>query len=137
MKITSASLILLLLLSGCRSTVLEEGPHAAVRNPQIQIAMNNAVLTDDSLAGKIAVEQTNWSRSENGMPQVWALLRNRTDYRVQVEARTRFYDAQRAPLSGPMAWERISLGPNNTETYRANGAQADVGFYSIEIREGR
>ncbi|MFT5126444.1 MAG: hypothetical protein ACI8W8_000037 [Rhodothermales bacterium] len=137
MKITLSALILLLLLqTGC-STVQEEGPHAGVRNPQVQIAMNNAVLTDDSLAGKIAVEQTSWSRTENGMPQVWALIRNRTDYRLQVEARTRFYDAQQAPLPGPAAWQRISLGPNTTETYRVNGSRADVGFYSIEIREGR
>jgi uncharacterized protein YcfL len=130
------SCLLVLLLAAC-STVQEEGPHAAVRNPQVQIQLNNAVLTDDSLAGKIAVEQTNWSRTENGLPQVWALIRNRTDYRIQVEARTRFYDAQQAPMSGPQAWQRISLSPNTTETYRVNGTHGNAGFYSIEIREGR
>ena len=137
MKPLLSCLLLLALLSGCRSTVIEEGPHAAVRNPQVQIQLNNAVLTDDSLAGKIAIEQTNWSRSENGLPQAWALIRNRTDYRIQVEARTRFYDAQQAPLPGPIAWQRISLSPNTVETYRVTGTHGNSGFYSIEIREGR
>lgn len=136
--------LLLLLLSAalftaCTSWKVNEGTHAPVRvqTPDTGVRYNNAALTDDSLYGKIAVEATNWHKNPTGTAQVWAQLRNRTDYRLAVEARTQFFDTHGAPIDKPSAWERLFLAPNTITTYRENSTDPNVAFYYIEIREGR
>ena len=76
-------------------------------------------------------------RTPTGTLKVWAILRNRTNYPLQVEARIAFYDATKAPLEGPTSWDRIHLPPNATAHYEEFSTKTEIGYYHIEVREGR
>lgn len=138
LKLTYAVAVLAL-AAGCTRTRITEGTHPPVRidGADTGVRYNNVSLTDDSLQGKIAVQATNWSRTATGNAQVWAQLRNRTDFALQVEARTQFFDASKAPLGKPSAWQRVILSPNTITTYRENSTRPDTAFYYVEVREGR
>ena len=111
-----------------------------VRDPHFagtQIRWNSVALLDLSIKNKIFVEATNSRRTPTGTLEVWAVLRNRTDYPLQLEARTAFYDVDKAPVEEPTAWQRIYLTSNATVHYKTSSTLVDIGFYNIEIREGR
>lgn len=147
-------LVAVLSCNGCtRKYVVKEGAAPGVRirdpqAPQTQIRWNSVVIIDDSLQdwqgspkekkGKIAVENTNARRTPTGTVEVWAVLRNRTDYPLQIEGRTHFFDKNYAPVEGPTAWQRVYLSPNSVAVYREFSTNVmDIGYYYVEIREGR
>jgi hypothetical protein len=144
MRIPHICMILLgiMLIAGCNEYRVKEGSFGPqrVRDPNLpgtQIRWNNVALLDPSIGNKIFVEATNSRRTPTGTLEVWAILRNRTDYDLQLEGRASFYDAAQAPLEGPTAWERIYLPPNATAHYKALSTRLDIGYYTIEVREGR
>ena len=124
---------------GCVRNVVQEGtyPPVMVPGPDTGVRFNNVSLVDSSLQGKIAIQGSGWSRTATGTAQLWVQVRNRTDYFMQVEARTQFFDAAKVPLEGPSAWQRLMLSPNTITTYRENSTGSDVAYYYVEIREGR
>jgi uncharacterized protein YceK len=158
----------LLLLAGCSTIEVKEGPAPGVRVeaprlPQTGIRYNTAVIIDKSLENwdgkvfdpewsgmfrkgamerrrrsKIAVESTDSRRTATGTLEVWVVLRNRTDYSLQLECRTQFFDENKLLTDGPTAWQRIYLSPQSQETYREFSTKTkEVNYYYIEIREGR
>ena len=162
------SWFILLISCGCTTTYVSEGPAPGVRvrdprAPGAQLRMNTVNIIDKSLQNwdgkvydppwssifqsgpkerhkrsKIAVESTNSKRTPTGTLEVWALLRNRTDYPLQIEGRTQFFDADKNPLEGPTAWKRVDLAPNSTATFRDYSTKTDaVAYYYVEIREDR
>ena len=139
LKRTCFVMAVVALAAGCARTRVVEGTHPPVRidGPDTGVRYNNVSLTDDSLQAKIAVQASNWSRTATGNAQVWVQLRNRTDYQLQVEARTQFFDASRAPLGDPSAWQRVILSPNTITPYRENSTRPDTAYYYVEVREGR
>ena len=132
---------MLCLMSGCYE--VKEGSYAPVRIrdqnlPGAQIRWNNVSLLDPSIKNKILVEATNTRRTPTGTLEAWATFRNRTNFPLQLEARSSFYDANQAPIEGPTAWQRIYLPPNATAHYsNVFSTKIDIGFYTIEVREGR
>lgn len=106
--------------------------------PESQARLNNAGILDDSLKLKIAVEGTNSRRTATQTLEVWAELRNRTDYPLMLECRVRWYDATKAPVDEPSAWQRITLEPNGLAVYKEfSTAIYGISYYYIEIREAR
>ena len=135
-------LLAAMLVIGCSPYQIKEGTYAPVqvRDPNFpgtQIRWNNVSLLDRSIENKIFVETSNSRRTATGTLEVWSILRNRTDYPMQLEARVSFYDADQAPVEGSTAWNRIYLAPNATAHYREYSTRNDIGFYHIEVREGR
>lgn len=142
------------LLAGCAT--VGEGPMQAVRvdipgNSQGMIRMNSVAILDRDLqqwvvhqdssrenakSGKIALESTGARRSQTGTVEAWALLRNRTNKALNIEARVQFFDTAQTPLEGPTAWERLFMAPNSIATYKefSTGIQ-NVSYYYIEVRE--
>jgi len=133
------ALIAVIALSGCAPTVVTEGTHPPVLIPgeNTNVRLNNVSLTDDALAGKVAIQGSGWQETDTGTAQVWVQIRNRTDYYLQLQCRTQFYDAQKAPLGQPSAWQRVMASPNAITTYRENSTHQGPGYYYVEIREGR
>jgi len=150
---TPIILVLLLLLSAmpaCNTVVerYDEGPAPAVHNPHTRIRMNTVNILDRTLQqwpsgsgkrfSKVAVEGTSSRRTPTGTLEVWAVLRNRTDFPMHLEGRTQFFDAGEAPIEGPTPWKRLFIPPQGMQTYRTSSTlTGDVNFYYIEIREGR
>lgn len=137
-----------LLLSGCNQQMIREGAAPGVRvddasAPYARPQMNTVVILDPALQqingpGKIAVESTGARRTPTGTLEVWALLRNRTDYPLQVEGRTNFFDADQAPTDLPTAWKRIYLPPRSIAKYSgASVGVQGITYYMVELREGR
>ena len=135
--------------SGCsQQSIITEGAAPAVRvddpiAPYARPQMNMVVILDPELQavdgpGKIAVESTGSRRTLSGTLEVWALIRNRTNYPLQIEGRTNFFDAQQAPSDMSTAWKRIYLPPLSVTTYKAQSLQVyDISYYMVELREGR
>ncbi len=146
-------ILLIALTYGCTRYAVREGagPAVHIRDPQVpqaQIRWNSVAIIDDSLEdwqgkkkgrkGKIAVESTNARRTPTGTVEVWAVFRNRTDYALQIEGRTQFFDREQAPVEGPTTWQRVFLPPNGVATYKEISTKVmEIGYYYIEIREGR
>lgn len=157
-----------LCVSGCSSAYVPEGaaPGVRVNSPQApyaRVRMNTVNIIDKSLQrwdvtthrpfwaqifgggrkekdkyGKIAVESNNARRTPTGTLEVWAVLRNRTDYALQVEGRTQFFDSSEAPVEGPTAWQRVHLPPNSVGNYKEYSTAIEgISYYYVEIREGR
>jgi hypothetical protein len=153
---------------GCSTVDVREGPAPGVRiddsrAPNAGIRYNTAVIIDKSLQqwdgkvfdpswssifssspkerdrhSKIAIESTNSKRTPTNTLEVWAVLRNRTDYPLQIEARTQFFDSNKVPIEGPTAWQRVHLPPQSLDTYREFSTKTgEISYYYIEIREGR
>lgn len=127
------------LLAGCTRTVIREGtsPPVRISSENTGVRYNNVSLLDPSLEGKIAVQGSNWNRTATGNARVWVQIRNRTDFFMQVECRTQFFDNTKAPVGNPSAWQRLGLSPNAISTYRENSTDQNVAYYYVEIREGR
>jgi len=87
---------------------------------------------------KISVQQTQSDRTETGTMEVWTILRNHTNFPLQIEGRTQFFDSRKTPVEAMTAWQRIQLPPKGIGTYRVQSTRKDdsMHFY-IEIREGR
>jgi hypothetical protein len=86
----------------------------------------------------LAIDGTNCDVTAGGTIRAWAQIRNRTSQRVQIEARTTFFNSQKGPLEPPSPWKRIFLEPNSVEMYTESSLNTvgDVGYYYIEIRKG-
>lgn len=112
------------------------------RAPYATVQYDRVVILDDALqnrrGGKIAIENQGARRSPTGTVEAFAVIRNRTDYPQQIEARVQFFDADKVPVEGPTAWQRVYLDPNSVGSYREASTRVhDVAHYLIEIREGR
>lgn len=121
--------------SGCTTM---EGPTPGSRVDAIEIKMNSVGILDKSLQKKIAVESTGSRRTPTGTLEVWNVLRNRTNYQLQLEGRVQFFDKDKAPVEGPTAWQRLILSPNSVLSYKEFSTNVmDIAYYYVEIREGR
>jgi hypothetical protein len=152
-KLSVAIVGAVVFLAGCTTVDVREGPGPGVRvrdvrAPYATVRLNQVVITDKSLEewygkpqekrGKIAVESHDARRTPTGTLEVWAVLRNRTDFPLQIEGRTQFFDQDQAPAEGPTAWQRVHLPPQGTGVYREFSTKIEeIAYYYVEIREGR
>lgn len=154
-------LLCTVIFAGCATTIIGEGPAPGMRvespNPySAGIRMNSVSILDKDLQkwyvfentitgsvergkkGKIAVESTGSRRTPTGTVEAWAVLRNRTDFDLQVQGRVQFFDKTKAPVEGPTAWQRVFLPANSVSHFKELSINVmDVAYYYIEIREGR
>lgn len=87
---------------------------------------------------KVTVEQTDSSRSPTGTMEVLTILRNHTNFPLQIEGRTQFFDRNKFPVEDMSPWQRVQLPPKSIGTYKTVSTKRDeVEFFYIEIREGR
>ena len=112
------------------------------RAPNATVHYDRVVILDDALqnrrGGKIAIESQGARRSPTGTVEAFAVIRNRTDYPLQIEARVQFFDADKVPVEGPTAWQRVYLEANSVNSYKEASTRVhDVAHFLIEIREGR
>jgi len=155
--------VLLLILSGCDSTVRREGPTPGLqvrseRMPDARVRINAVSIIDPNLQrrantvfgmevlafsdnaeyiGKIAVENHGSRRSPTGTMEVFVVLRNRISYPLQVECRVLFFDETEVPVEGPTGWQRIFLDENGLGTCRQFSTLLNTSYYYVEVREGR
>jgi len=101
---------------------------------------NNSSYSKKSSTSKyirVGVESEGVRRTKTRNPQVWALLRNYTDYDYQLEARVQFFDPDMMPSEQQSAWKKIYLPANAIGTYKEFGINPSGVFYVVEVREAR
>lgn len=104
----------------------------------VQIAANPAVTQNPVARYKVTVEQTESRRTATGTMEVLSILRNHTNYPLQIEGRTQFFDRNKSPVEDMSPWQRVQLPPKSIGTYKNVSTKRDeVEFFTIEIREGR
>jgi hypothetical protein len=137
----------MLMLAACQTPPNPEGAQMGVRvndasAPNARIQYDQVVIIDkvlqNSQTGKIAIETQGARRSATGTLNVIVQLRNRTDYKQVLEARTSYFDAGFAPTEKPSAWHRIHMDPNGIASYQESSmGAANVAHYYVEVREAR
>ena len=142
----AAALGMLSLLASTGCQTVREGAEPGIRvqdsrAPNAGIHMNSVAILDESLqsptqGGKISVEQVKTRRTGTGTLEVMALLRNRTDFPLQIEARTHFFDGTEYPVEPPSGWTRIHLPGKSVNYYKAYSTHVeDVANFYVEVRE--
>ena len=64
-------------------------------------------------------------------------MRNRTNFDLQIEGRTTFFDSRKVPIEKPTAWRRVFLPANSIGSYTELSTGVEVAHYYIEVREAR
>lgn len=103
------------------------------------VARAAARVGQDAVARyKVTVEQNESRRTPTGTMEVTAILRNHTNFPLQIEGRVQFFDRRRSPVEDMSAWRRVQLPPKSIGVYKTVSTKRDeVEFFYIEIREGR
>ncbi len=109
-----------LVLTGCSGIDKNEGPRPGVRisddrAPNQRLNLDTVVILDKSLqdrkSGKLAIENSGARRTAAGTVEAYAVIRNRTDFPLQIEGRTQFFDDSvcrwgRLPSGSGCIWTR-------------------------------
>jgi len=95
------------------------------------------LLSRERKVVKVTTERFGAKKTETGMLRAWAVLKNRTDYALQVEGRVIFFDQDLLPIDDVTAWKRMYLPANGIGTYRDTSISFDAAHYMIELREAR
>lgn len=143
---TLLMLVATLGLTACQTVAqVDEGPALGVRvnspyAPNARLNLDTVVILDKALqdgrAGKLAVETSGGRRTPTGTLEIFAVIRNRTDYPQQIELRSQFFDQLGVPIEGPTAWSRLMLEPNGIQAYKEfSVGTSNVAHYYIEVRE--
>ncbi len=99
--------------------------------------LNAVNIIDGAITSKMLPTATNAQRLPSGKVQVWTRLQNCTDYPLQAELRTHFYDQLQAPAEPDTAWTRLYLPPRSQQTYSTTSLETTrAALYYIEVREG-
>ena len=105
-------------------------------SPLTEMPLNSASVTDYSVIDKIFVRQLTAQRTATGTVEVVSQVINCTDYPLNVEARTQFYNAAQVPSEPVSAWKRFNLSARTSNTYRESSiGTKTVDFYTVELRE--
>jgi hypothetical protein len=121
---------------GCHHPPPMEGPYAAISTPQRAEPYQTVVVVDPQISGRVSIDRQGVQRDENGRLAVQVFVRNRTNFPQAVEAQTAFRDAQGFDINDETAWQRLNMGPNETQVYRAISLDSRAAFYVVRLREG-
>lgn len=86
---------------------------------------------------KVTIDRHDFETTETGTAEVWAVLRNRTDYNLDVEGKAMFFSANKAPLDDESVWRRVTIPANGTAVYRETSLNDRGEYFLLELREGR
>lgn len=107
-------------------------------SPLLEMPLNSVSITDYTVINKLFVRNVVAQRTPTGTVKVVSQIVNCTDYPLNVEARTQFYDQAQAPSEPVSAWKRLNLAPRTLNTYAENSiGTRNVQFYMVELKETR
>ena len=107
-------------------------------SPLTEMPLNSASITDYNVINKLFVRQITAQRTQTGTVRVVSQIINCTDYPLNIEARTQFYDQAQVPGEPASAWKRLNLAPRTSNTYSESSiGTKNVAFYMVEVKETR
>lgn len=84
---------------------------------------------------RLSVENHGRRRTATGTTEVFAVLRNHTDYDYRIEARTQFFDQDGVPVDARPTWQRSTIPANSVSAYKTLSTGTQPLQYRVEIRE--
>ncbi len=144
--------LLALTVIACQTTTNGYSGHNPVQRTQtnelntivfIDHNLNRTVLVSTPMGKKakstvkVTIDRSGFRTTETGTTEVWSVLRNRTDYDLQVEGKTLFFDKGQAPLDDESVWRRVYIPANGTAVYREMSLNDRAEYFLVELREGR
>jgi hypothetical protein len=116
-----------LALAGCHTVVdpVTDGPFPNT--------FNAVEITPGCLTDQVHVTSHAYARTANNAFEVTCTLKNLTNRPLAVQARTQYFDAERAHQEGPDAWQIVHLPAQGIETYKATSFGTDLSYYHVEI----
>ncbi len=143
----------LFLLGGC--TTMEPAPHCDMSrvssqrdlipgpamvpgetSPLKEMPLNSVNIADPGILNKLYIRAISARRTATGTVEIIAQVVNCTDFPLNAEARTQFYDSAQAPSEPVSAWQRFHLSPRTISSYRElSMGDKTVDAYMIEMRE--
>lgn len=123
-------------ISSQRQLVAAPSPVPDGKSPLIEMPLNSVNITDYAIINKVYVRAANARRTPTGTVEVYSQVINCTDFPLNAEARTQFYDTAQTPSEPVSAWKRFPLPPRSSSTYQelSIGTQ-NAAYYMIELRE--
>lgn len=107
-------------------------------SPLTEMPLNSVSITDFTVINKLYVRQVTAQRTATGTVRVLGQIINCTDYPLNIEARTQFYDQTQVPSEPVSAWKRLNIAPRTSNTYAESSIGArNVQFYMVELKETR
>lgn len=133
------ALFLLTAAAACRSTppVEHRGPYQGARAAGEAPQMNSVVMLDARTADALNVQGTNARAQPTGGIAARALLGNRTDGELVVQARAVFYDNTSMPVDDTTEFKNVILPPRGQAGVEFNSTSTQASQYVIEIGEIR
>lgn len=135
-----------LLVAGCTTSMPSDSTKLTERTAPL--AYNTVVFTDYDLSRtweegirgsgetyRLSVENHGRRRTETGTTEVYAVLRNHTDYDYQIEARTQFFDQDGVPVDAKPTWQRSTIPANSISAYKTLSTGTQPLQYRVEVRE--
>lgn len=134
-----------LLMAGCTSM-----PSSSTKLTErtAPLEYNTVVFTDYDLSRtwkegirgsgetyRLSVENHGRRRTETGTTEVYAMLRNHTDYDYRIEARTQFFDQDGVPVDAKPIWQRSTIPANSVSAYKTLSTGTQPLQYRVEVRE--
>lgn len=101
-----------------------------------RVEIGSMIPTSRSVV-KVTTERFGSTQLAMGNLQAYAVIKNRTDYDLQLEVRVQFLDWEAIPLDDVTAWTRLYLPANGVGTFRESSLSQEAKHFMIEIREGR
>ena len=86
---------------------------------------------------KVTLDRSGMSNTATGQLEVWTMIRNRTDYDLQIEGKALFFDANQVPLMDESMWRRVYVPANGTAIYKETSLNSQAEYFLVELREGR
>ncbi|KEF33077.1 MAG: hypothetical protein EP339_06705 [Gammaproteobacteria bacterium] len=133
------------LLSGC---AYKSSSSTELTERTAPITMNSVVFSDYKLSRSwtegifgadkryvMSVVKHGQRQSPTGTSEVYAVLRNHTDYDYRIEARTQFFDQDGVPTDVKPTWQRMTVPANGLSTYRELSTTTQPLQYRVEVRE--
>lgn len=107
-------------------------------SPLLEMPLNSVSITDFNVINKLYVRQVTAQRTPTGTVKVISQIINCTDYPLNIEGRTQFYDQAQAPSEPVSGWKRLNLAPRTSNTYAESSiGTKNVQYYMVEVRETR
>ncbi|MGB1949956.1 MAG: YcfL family protein [Marinobacter sp.] len=134
-----------LLVAGCTSLPSDS---TRLEGRTAPVEYNTVVFTDYDLSRtwtqgilgsgqtyRLSVENHGRRRTETGTTEVYAVLRNHTDFDYRIEARTQFFDQDGVPVDARPVWQRSTIPANSVSAYKTLSTGTQPLQYRVEVRE--
>lgn len=102
-----------------------------------RVEVNEGWFGSNNHTIKVSLQKAGSRKTSTDFLEVWSVLKNHTDYDLQVEGRTLFFDKDEVPVDDQTAWKRMYISANSFGTYREVSISPLAAYFVIELREGK